>query len=488
MKVKLAAIGLAVAVMGALFAPMCTAKASAAEEPMKTIDVYVLAGQSNAAGCSTLSKKVLTKNGYTYTEEEYTYEKLLTDADERNKNGYENVFYYGAAGVYVSNDIPNPDVVPVKFGQGNSAGQIGPELGMANVLSKTATADHPAVILKYAAGGTTIGDNKGNYGIGLTKEFGNWASPTVRARWDVEGQKPYSGDGVMYDRLMQFFDNGMAKLKEMGYNPVLKGYAWMQGESDADVDDLTKEYEQNLTDVVNDIRKEISQKMEVEADANRPFVIGKICPTYNLGLVSSVGMTTQNVNKVRKMQDSVANKLSFCYTVETDDLLLVDTKARPTMTVGTDGCHFNANDMYELGKRFANALLDNTAEHSFCVTSGEGGAATRNVHTNGATLEIPYTADEGKVLDTVTLNGTAVTDYKTADGVITLTLPENVGEFNEIALTFTDAPEPANDFPAWAIAVIVVGGVLLIGGAVGLTFLLKNKKGKSGNAKEDAAD
>ena len=418
---KLTAFILTLGTCAALAVPVSSIWAKAAETE-KYADVYILAGQSNAVGHGLLTQKVKNQ-----TDESYTYGKMIAEADSRNTGGYPNVLYYGASDVRLENSLPDPNIVPVKVGLGGSAEKIGPELGMANVLSQTATQDHPAVIIKYAAGGTTIGDYKGTFSeIGLTSWFGNWASPTILNRWEEMGRKDTKFNGVMYNRLLEFLDNGLQKLVAQGYTPVIKAYVWMQGESDSDLKLIADEYFDNLRDMINDLREAVAEMTGDSADANKPFVMGKISSQYNY-------VPKKTVKTVRDTQDAVAQLLPYCYTVETEDFPLYDIKTR--QYVGTDNCHFNAGDQYELGKRFATVALENIAPYSFSVTSSEGGTAgARNCHSQGTSVTVPFTAEKGYKLSGVLLNGDAV-DYYVEDAAIVLDI-DGAEPYNDLYLEF----------------------------------------------------
>lgn len=469
MKKFSAAVLLALTTAGAV-AASCGAylPAHAAEE--KTADIYILAGQSNAVGCSNLLQ---TARGETKT-----YAETIGADDARNKDGYDDVLYYGVTNVEAKTaEIPQTSLTPVKLGQGQSAQFMGPEVGMAKILSESHTEDHPAVIVKYAAGGVFLGDYNGMFGTSpylFTIQYGNWASPTMIARWKQEGKKIHKNSGLMYNRFLEVLGRGLDAVRAKGYTPVIKGYVWMQGESDAEHKELSGDYGKNLKEFIEDLRKDTARISGDDGALHMPFVIGKVTPTYN--------GYTRWVETLRAGQDAVAGELPFVSTVETDDLPVVDMKTHETL--GSDVCHFNAGDMYTLGKRFGAAAEAGIAKYAFTVTAGEGGSAQiKSVLSEGEAITVPFACDEGKELARVTCNGTDITSgVQIADGSFVWT-PANVSALNEIVIEFRDAavepepePEKESGCSSFVGAGVAAGGIAVAAAAVLIVAKGRKKK------------
>ena len=129
MKKQILSVAAILAVGGILCAPFCAA--AQAEAPVKQADVYILAGQSNAAGYSNIKQKV-----YGQSDNALTYEKQIGQDDTRNGSGYENVLYYGTTNIPASAAMPtNLALRSAKIGLGQNQNYMGPELGMEKVLS-----------------------------------------------------------------------------------------------------------------------------------------------------------------------------------------------------------------------------------------------------------------------------------------------------------------------------------------------------------------
>ncbi|MDR0856429.1 MAG: sialate O-acetylesterase [Clostridiales bacterium] len=205
-------------------------KATAADpEPPTPIDVYILAGQSNADGVAEISSLPAP-----YDTVEYKNVWI-----HRN-----NVWREG-----------------VKAGLGGGAQYFGPELGIAEFIGR---GDKKVAIIKWAIGGTAI--------TKIHDSATNW-----HGTWD--GQTA----GSMYTTLFNRITNGLNGLVQRGYAPEIKGMFWMQGEQDgvenvaynnthgagADYAAGPMAYEHNLTEFFAAVRA----RLELPA---LPIVFGEV--------------------------------------------------------------------------------------------------------------------------------------------------------------------------------------------------------------------
>lgn len=372
---------------------MAVSPATVAADALQTekqVDVWILAGQSNAAGNSYLSQDV-------YGREDITYRELLQSEDPRNAEGYSNVLYYGVTNVLAADPLPASDLEEVKLGQGAAAYYIGPELGMANVLSESYSDSAPAAIIKYAVNGTFLCDFEG--AEQQTQLYGTWASPTMTARATEAGIALHENNGVLYERLLSVVEAGFAALKEQGYTPCVKGYVWMQGEADACAELLSSRYEDSLKTFITDLRSDVAWIAGDETAALRPLVMGKICPSGEYGAY---------ISAVRAAQDGVAAQLENVYLVDTEDLRIHNADGSLN---GADKWHFNAEDMYQLGKRFMRTAAGMTA-YDLTFEVGFGGSIQRSpsgsVVYAGDEITMQVNPSKGYVLDHVLFNGVEV--------------------------------------------------------------------------------
>ena len=164
-----------------------------------TVDMYLVAGQSNAAGYSAKGTQCQTFDNVWYVGET---NKELDGANANTGMGDYNTY------------------VNVTAGQGLTGNRIGPEYGMAKVLNEYyAGTDTKALIVKSAAGGTSISDTTGSNAI-----FGNWYP---RSLWGDAVNPAENGatdpTGVQYHNFVENFKTVYTELVSEGYTPVVKG-------------------------------------------------------------------------------------------------------------------------------------------------------------------------------------------------------------------------------------------------------------------------
>lgn len=339
---------------------------SATAQPV-SIDMYLIGGQSNAAGYSAKG-----------------------DLNET----FTNVGYAGAVNHYLSSDVYEAENLSffskfkwqVTTGLGHNSGYIGPEYGMAKIFNGIYSGSKKAFIFKSAAGGTALRDVTGNE----NDMYGNWYP---RSLW-TNGYVPSIGiasdpTGVQYELFVENFRKVYLELVANGYAPIIKGMVWMQGCSDLGHAD---EYKELLKTFIADIRKDLSDITDTDLSA-MPFIIGKIATTfgsYNNGQVPSFNAAQQNV------ADSMVN----VETIETSDLIIV----REDGTVnGTDKYHFGTADAVTLGTRFAQKLLEVNMTKNVDVET-KNGQVLYEVDDGDLTLTF-VPKDDGYVLTDLKIDG-----------------------------------------------------------------------------------
>lgn len=284
---------------------------------IRYFDIYIIAGQSNAAGYSS-------KGG--------------------SLGGvFENISYAGEINVPRNGGTPAqscleyPFVEEVTEGLGRASGYIGPEYGMAEVLNEYYSASRRAMIVKTAAGGTSLN----NYSSGENNEWGNWYP---RSKWgDKTVDAENSPMGVLYQSLVDNVAAVCDQLEEHGYTPRIQGMAWMQGEADLA---NPAGYKRLIKAFIEDIRMDLKEITGDESLETMPFVIGEIATSFSQA-------NHPQVPSFITMQREVAAEMENVFTVETDDLVIVN--ADGTIN-GTDQYHFNKNDCRTLGNRFGETL------------------------------------------------------------------------------------------------------------------------------------
>jgi hypothetical protein len=170
----------------------------------ENVDLFIWAGQSNAQG---------------YTGDATGYP---ADEEDLDKDIWLNYTVFGQGS-------SNGEWISMQPQKGRyPAGHFGPEVTFARELKKAGY--HPA-IFKYTLGGT-----------GLARD---WKGP---------------GEGGVYDSMVAHLKPSIRKLKDEGYKVTIRGFIWIQGESDALDDKTANEYEKNLNELITHLRMEVVQQ------------------------------------------------------------------------------------------------------------------------------------------------------------------------------------------------------------------------------------
>ncbi|HBF86704.1 MAG TPA: hypothetical protein DDW54_03385, partial [Clostridiales bacterium] len=306
----------------------------------------------------------------------------------------------------------------VRRGLGSNGACVGPEYGIAKAINgqyEGAADGRKAFIFKTGAGGTALRDiDSGNSAL-----WGNWYP---RSLWP-DGYAPNTATndtkndatGYLYARFLYNFGKVYDELKAAGYEPQIKGFAWMQG-----CDDLGHhtEYEGLLKAFIADMRTDLAEITGDSAVYGMPFVIGKIATTF-------VSHSNSNVPPFNAMQQKVADDMgNGVETIETSDLIIVNADGTYN---GTDQYHFNCADMEKLGVRFGERLLELNGRKIIAVSSQQEGTVSYRMTDDGKAV---FTVSAGVVgtkkykISKLFINDVDVT-AQMENGVYTLENPEN---------------------------------------------------------------
>lgn len=350
MKKFFAMLAVAVLVCAAVVGAVNLPEAFAEEAQLKDIDVYLIAGQSNGVG---------------YTAVDSESEQAEIAKDQRYRNGFDDVKYYGYVECNKDTTLPaNIALRSVKLGKGaDSQGKtretkyetFGPELGMAKYFADNGIANTNYGIIKYAAGGTAIYDE---FTSNMGSQYGNWMSPSLVAKY---GKGSATLTGLCYANFLTTVRQGLKAYKDNGYNPVIKGLAWMQGESESQSANNSKRYAELLSTMIADMRKDLTE-ISGQNLSELLTVVAKIPSKYK-DVVSSAAY----VDVVRAQMDVVAENDADVITIDNDFVTLP----------GTDNHHYNVPDMLQVGHNFAEAFIEatNGSLPKVKVVCTEGGAS-----------------------------------------------------------------------------------------------------------------
>ena len=176
--------------------------------------VILLAGQSNASGCSL--DQYLKKNVSESKYQEY-------------EEGYDNVYI----NYYSTNMNVSREFVKCRNKQGDTNEMFGPELGLAEELNKKYP-DQLFFIIKFAWNGSNL--------------YNQWKSPSS-----------FGSTGKLYKEFIQYTKTSLEYLVMKNYDISIEGICFMQGESDSYVESIAKKYEYNLTNFIYDLRCEFAE-------------------------------------------------------------------------------------------------------------------------------------------------------------------------------------------------------------------------------------
>ena len=173
--------------------------------------VILLLGQSNATGCSLTSYLQQGVSAEKYAEYEGGYPSILINycLDDHK---------YTSGGAFV----------PVDLTCAAGEGCFGPEVGMAEVLSKTYPGE-TIVILKYSMSGYSL-----------------------HHHWLCDGER-----GSIYQACIEFVNTYMQALLDQNYDARIGAVCWMQGESDT-TDFKAERYYDNQTKFASYLRQDLA--------------------------------------------------------------------------------------------------------------------------------------------------------------------------------------------------------------------------------------
>ena len=266
--------------------------------------VILLLGQSNATGCSLTSYLASGVDAEKYAEYEAGYPSVLINycLDDHK---------YTSGGEFL----------PVDLTCAAGEGCFGPEVGMAEVLSKTYE-DETVVILKYTMSGYSL-----------------------HYHWLSNGER-----GSIYGACMTFIQTYMQSLHNKNYDARIGAVCWMQGESDT-TDFKAARYYENQTKFASYLRTDLQDYAEeggiyfIDAGiSNSPYCE----PAY----------PEINEAKERFSKDSDLNL--YFSTIEAGFTIHKEPEGDP------DWGHYDAMSELELGRLFGECVVE-----SYRVRNGQ---------------------------------------------------------------------------------------------------------------------
>jgi len=204
--------------------------------------------------------------------------------------------------------------------RGFHSGKFGPELSFASKLLENRP-EHKVLIYKYAKGGSSIHPDAAT----------DWGC------WDPEYNR---GNCINQWIHFQYHLHRAIETAEREFGRIVPaGIVWHQGESDAShTRTIANSYHKNLSVLMNRMRDELH-------DASLPIVIGQI----------SDSMMGRGKRKHTFPFGDVVKTAQREFAENDDHAAIV---AAPEGHGFSDAWHYDSETYIELGKRFANAMMD----------------------------------------------------------------------------------------------------------------------------------
>ena len=318
------------------------------------IDVWLIAGQSNAVGYGKVSGKDSNGNynGYPTDSTYASYKTLLTNTSE-------NVFLIkdDEGGVMA-------DFQSVGFGFGKSSLHSGAEIGIATALNGNGKMN---AIIKSAHGNTSLSNNTtSNESI----KYGTWTPPSYIEKYSVETVGNRTGD--FYYIFLNTVESGLKELRENGYTPVIRGMWWMQGEADTFSESGSLAYSELLETFISDVRRDLTE-ISGANQSEMPFVYGRL---YR----NSEYADTKHLTVVQAEQDEVAanTALKNVFMLDMRTELLDPVTGEVTTPIQHDGWHFDSFTQQMIGEGFVREVSAVTGEYTKYGVIPESEAVSTN--------------------------------------------------------------------------------------------------------------
>ena len=263
----------------------------------ESVNVIILSGQSNAAGCKASARIINSMGQEKYDEYFDGYEGIKISFSNWSVN-YENP----NRPKYRENYSEDGEFVPVKLGYGNTIYNFGPEVGMAEELHEKWA--NKLYIIKVPCGASNLNDD--------------WADQNEE----------------MFKTLCTYVDDRMEDLKEAGFAPKLRAFCWMQGEGDS-YDHYWQYYYDNLVRFKGNLDKRLLKYTE---DNNLPFI------DAGIGAGEGEWVYYQEVNDCKKDFAKLKPTNIYFDTIEAG----LHSNQEPN-----DNVHYDSESQIKLGHLFA---------------------------------------------------------------------------------------------------------------------------------------
>ena len=288
--------------------------------------VFILTGQSNMEGNTRFTesnlKQVFTDLGI---EGDCCFEGIPEVQTSFFGCGYGQI--YTESNVHASNTEAGHKIdgkfLDTKVGMGNSDSSIGPELGAAFVLKDEVDPDNPVYFIKCGISGSGFAQND---------------SQGDKINWNVE-----KDENLYLSFLKPYTENCLNLIEEAsGEKPVIKGFLWNQGESDADPAKIPY-YNDRFDALVGKFKDDFEEYAPGEDGENIAVIDALI---YEKGKNDTIAINDEKLKNVERHEN-------YYYVDATE------REGGLALTMGGDNLHYDLKSIFRLGMAYGQAIIDN---------------------------------------------------------------------------------------------------------------------------------
>lgn len=280
--------------------------------------VFVLCGQSNMEGNTCLDHfaTFCQDTNRNYEDYQYGFSKIKISywTDKATNGNYSN-----------PKDPIAGKFRDVRLGQGFLPNYFGPELGIAEKLNTILKEkDNPIYLIKFTRGASGLAN---------------------RDEW-----LPHSsgGEDNLFSKMLCFVHNNLSLIQETGLTPQIRGFLWMQGETDSGGNEMTDEYEENTKNLIHDFRNEFKEYAINQDPEKIAFIDAAISELSIWSAQMAINIAKKNVSDLSSQN----------YYIETRGNGL-GLKLGEAEHGGGDLYHYTIDSMMKLGNAFADVIIEN---------------------------------------------------------------------------------------------------------------------------------